>query len=173
MQTSDHLVAPVLILGLGNLLLGDDGVGPTLLQQVQRLYLDVEDVDCIDGGTQGLALLGLLEGRRALIVLDAFASGKAPGAVSLLQGEECLNQGMSRSTAAHESNVGELLAAAHLLGELPERVFLIGIEPENVRTEFGLSEPVTAALPAALALACEIVERARAAILLEQPQSQV
>ncbi len=172
MQTSDHVVAPVLVMGLGNVLLGDDGVGPALLRELQALYRDVEDVECIDGGTQGLALLGHLAGRQALVLLDAFADGKGAGAVSVLEGEGCLGWRAFRSTSAHESNAGELLAVASLLGELPEHVFLIGIEPENVHTGFGLSERVAAALPAALVEACGIVERVRLGKLLEQQAYQ-
>ena len=159
MQTRDQLVPPVLVLGLGNILLGDDGVGPALLRKVQGLYAGVPAVECIDGGTQGMALLGYLGGREALIILDAFAGGRDAGAVSVLEGEEVLGCGVTRSTTAHEGNAGELLAAARLLDELPERVFLIGVEPERVRTELGLSERVASALPAALVRTCAVVER--------------
>ena len=159
MLPPDQSVAPVLVLGLGNILLGDDGVGPALLRKVSGLYTGVSGVECIDGGTQGLALLGYMCGREAIIILDAFAAGKAPGAVTVLEGQELLNFGVTRSTTAHEGNAGELLAAAQLLNDLPERVFLVGVEPERVRTELGLSESVTRALPGALVRACGLVEQ--------------
>jgi len=166
MQTSNQIVPPVLVLGLGNVLLGDDGVGPTLLREVQGLYAGVQAVECVDGGTQGLALLGYLAGREALIILDAFVGGRNAGAVSVLEGTEVLGIGVTRSTTAHEGNAGELLAAAQLLNELPARVFLVGVEPERVRTELGLSEPVTSALPAALVRTCGVVERVLAELNL-------
>lgn len=156
---TDQFVPPVLVLGLGNVLLGDDGVGPTLVREVCGLYAGVPAVECIDGGTQGLALLGYLSGREAVIILDAFAGGKTPGVVTVLEGLEVLDCGVTRSTTAHEGNAGELLAAAQLLNELPERVFLVGVEPERVRTELGLSECVAGALPAALVRTCGVVER--------------
>ena len=161
METRDpsSLAPPVLVLGLGNVLLGDDGAGPTLLEQIRETYSGVAEVECIDGGTQGLALLGYLANREALVILDAFSTGKAPGEVSVLNKSEILAFRASRATTAHEGNAGELLAVAELLGDLPNRVFLVGIEPERLRTELGLSSSVAAALPTALLRAGEIVEQ--------------
>jgi hydrogenase maturation protease len=151
---------PVLVLGVGNMLLGDDGVGPALLSKVGERYSRVQDVECVDGGTQGLALLGYLAERTTLVLLDAYSSGKAPGEVTVLNKSELLAPGAQRATTAHEGNAGELLAVAQLVGELPEQVFLVGVEPERVRTELGLSPSVKAALPAAGACACQIIEQA-------------
>ena len=114
-----------------------------------------------------MALLGYLGGREALIFLDAFAGGRDAGAVSILEGPEVLGCRMTRSTTAHEGNAGELLAAAQLLNELPERVFLVGIEPERVRTELGISERVAGALPAALVRTCGVIERVLAELKLQ------
>jgi hydrogenase maturation protease len=151
---------PVLVLGLGNMLLGDDGVGPALLRKLGEKYSRVREVECVDGGTQGLALLGYLAERTTLVLLDAYSGGKAPGEVTVLNKSEVLASGARRATTAHEGNAGELLAVAQLVGELPEQVFLVGVEPERVRTELGLSASVKAALPAACACACEIIEQA-------------
>lgn len=159
MDFLDQPVAPVLVLGVGNVLLGDDGVGPVLVGEVQRLYAGVSEVECVDGGTQGLALLGYFEGREALVILDAFSDGKNPGAVSVLEASALFDCGPLRSTTAHEGNAGELLVTARLLGELPKRVFLVGVEPEHVRTGLGLSESVAQSLPAAFAQTCAIVEQ--------------
>lgn len=159
LKSDDEVIPPILVLGVGNVLLGDDGVGPRLVREVQGLYADVSAVECVDGGTQGLALLGYFAGREALVILDAFSDGRSPGEVSVLEGPTLLDFGAPRSTTAHEGNAGELLATAQLLGELPKRVFLVGIEPERVQTELGLSDSVAKAFPAAFTRACEIVER--------------
>src|SRR5271166_968175 len=156
MLIPEQSVPPVLVLGLGNVLLGDDGFGPRLVREVGELYAGFPAVECIDGGTQGLALLGYLNGREALIILDALADGKTPGAVTVLERSEVLDFEVTRSTTAHEGNAGELLAAAQLLDELPDRVFLVGVEPERVRTELDLSECVARAFPVALARTCGV-----------------
>ncbi len=158
MQTNHQSVPPVLVLGVGNILLGDDGVGPALAQEVGHLYKNVQAVECVDGGTQGMALLDYLRGREALVILDAFASERGAGTVSLLEGNEVMNARGPRSTTAHEGNAGELLAAAALVNTLPGRLFLVGIEPESVCTKLGLSEPVRKALPPALVRTCAVIE---------------
>jgi hydrogenase maturation protease len=141
---------PILVLGVGNTLLSDDGLGPTLLEQIaEESERWNGEVEFLDGGTQGLALLGHLSGRKAVIILDALALGSAPGTVSVLRASELLQLGAQHASTSHEGNAGELLAVATLLGELPEQVFVIGIEPQTLVTAIGLSEPVQQALPAA------------------------
>lgn len=154
----DEPVAPILVIGLGNILLADDGVGPRLVRELKALYAGVDGLECIDGGTQGLALLGYLGRRQSVVILDAFASGRRPGDVTVLDRAALIEARASRSTTAHEGNAAELLATAHLLDELPERVFLVGIEPERVQTECALSDSVLKSLPAAFTQACEIIE---------------
>jgi hydrogenase maturation protease len=142
--------APILVLGLGNMLLTDDGVGPALLQQLAGTESTWNgEVEFLDGGTQGLALLGQLSGRRALIIVDALKKGAAPGTVYRLTLPELREVSPGRASSGHESNAGELLAAAELLDELPDRLFVVGVEPEKVTTGVGLSAAVQEALPAA------------------------
>jgi hydrogenase maturation protease len=171
MQASDQPVPAVLVLGLGNILLGDDGVGPALVQEVGHLYKNVHAVECVDGGTQGMALLGYLAGREALVILDAFASGCGPGTVSVLERNELMSVRGPRATTAHEGNAGELLTAAALVNALPKRIVLVGVEPENIRTMMGLSEPVKKAMAPALVRTCVVIERIMAELGLEDEVS--
>jgi hydrogenase maturation protease len=116
-------------------------------------------VEFIDGGTQGLALLGCISNRQALVVLDALSTGAPAGTLSVLRAPQVAALGAPRSTTAHEGNAGELLAAAALLGDLPGQVFVIGIEPQCLRTGCALSTPVRDALPLALAQAQALIEQ--------------
>lgn len=142
--------APILVLGLGNMLLTDDGVGPALLSQLSGSDGPWKDqVEFVDGGTQGLALLGQLSGRRALIIVDAVKRGAAPGTIHRLTLTELREIPQARATSGHESNAGELLAAAQLLDELPDRLYIVGVEPETIATGIGLSESVERALASA------------------------
>ncbi len=151
---------PVLVLGVGNLLLQDDGAGLRMLKELSSREFG-DDVEFVDGGTQGLALLGHLAGRELLVVLDAVKLGDPPGTIHLLRGAEFERLRARRSSTSHESNAVELLAYAQLLGTLPQEVVVVGIEPESLRTGISLSPSVEAALPAALECACGIIESAR------------
>ena len=154
---------PILILGLGSTLLSDDGVGPVILAALRQQYGEKDSrVEFLDGGTQGLNLLGLLDGRRALIILDALQLGKEPGTVTVLDSPELQKLGAHRAGTAHEGNAGELLAAAAILGDLPDQLFVVGVEPLRLRTGIGLSEPVQAAVPQAAAQAMQLIAHAAA-----------
>jgi hydrogenase maturation protease len=146
------------VLALGNLLLGDDGVGLALLERIARYAEWGPAVELVDGGTAGLSLLGQLDGRTGLLVLDAVGLGAAPGTVHVLGLDDVLGMGR-RAGTAHEGNASELLQAAMLLGTVPARVVVVGVEPEVLRTGIGLSEPVSAALDAATRTAVRQLER--------------
>ncbi len=144
----EHEPAPVLVLGLGNTLLTDDGVGPALVEQLVGSEDDWNgQVEFVDGGTQGLALLGQFAGRRALIIVDALTTGAAPGTIHRFTLPELRTVTPVRGASAHEGNAGELLNAAELLGELPDRLFVVGVEPQEIRTGFGLSSSLKMPCP--------------------------
>jgi hydrogenase maturation protease len=158
--------APILVLGIGNTVKGDDGVGIDIVRRLSRWSRNwYGAVEYLEGGIQGIALLGSIAGRYALVILDAVALGAPPGTVHLLQDGEVLALSQ-HSTSAHEGNVGELLASALLLGELPERIFLVGIEPACLQNGIGLSQPVRSAIPEALGLARNVVAEALESQLL-------
>ena len=157
--------APVLLLALGNPLMSDDGAGQELLAQLAPYSSKWGGkVEFLDGGTQGLALLGTFEGRKAVVFLDAVRFGDKPGAVHVLKGEEVARMGRRAATTAHEGSAPQILAALQLLGETPSAITLIGLEPERIQTGIGLSPSVQAGLGAAAGLARMAVTRILSAI---------
>lgn len=159
-MTAGSVEAPVLVLAVGNLLLQDDAVGLRLLEELSARDFG-DDVEFVDGGTQGLSLLGRLAHREALVILDAVSLGDAPGTIHILRGEEVDALRARRSSTSHESNAIELLAYARLLGYQPPEVIVVGIEPEIIATGIGLSANTRKALPGALAGASAVIESAR------------
>lgn len=132
-----------LVLGVGNLLLGDEGVGVAAIQRLERTGMAAM-ADLVDGGTSGFHLLGLFRGRRHIILIDATADGKPPGAVSLIRPRFASD--FPPTLTAHDIGLKDLLESAALLGDLP-RVDLITISiGEFNEMAIGLSAPVAAAL---------------------------
>ena len=152
--------APLLVVGIGNRLLSDDGVGLDLMQRLRDTFAGRDGIEFIDGGTLGLALLGFLDGRRAILFLDAVAMGDPPGTVHVLDADAIKNgsRGGNGGTA-HESGAIQLIAAASLIGELPAHVYVLGVEPQSTRTGVGLSPVVAASLPQALTASGELIEK--------------
>ncbi len=142
--------APVLVLGVGSALAGDEAVGLHLLHRLSRWSREWNGaVELLEGGTQSSSLLGPIAGRAALVLLDAVSLGAAPGTIYMRRDEEALDL-RYRSASSHRGNAGEVLARASIVGELPERIFLIGIEPSRRASGGVFSEPVLRAIPAAL-----------------------
>ena len=150
------------IVGIGNNLLTDDGAGIHVLERIARQSPD-DDLACIDGGTVGLALLDRLSNLHGLIALDAMILGKAPGTVTVLEGEAMDAHLRNQRGSVHEVGPSDLMDALRLRGDLPEHRALIGIEPADMDWGTEPTTPVAAAIPEAAALAQELVGAWRAA----------
>ena len=140
------------VLGLGNPLMGDDGVGLVALETLRRNYDFAPDVQLEDGGTLGLALLPLVEEADSLLVLDAVRLGGHPGTTVVLQGEQ-IPRGLSLKVSPHQAGFLEVLALAGLRGRLPARLTLIGMEIVRADYACSLSPEIRGALPAMIATA--------------------
>lgn len=136
---------PILILGLGNPLQGDDGVGCRVAQELEARTLP-DNVDVIDGGTPGIGLLNLFEGRRRVIIVDAVEMGKAPGEVARFRPEDVTLTGSAERFSLHRSGVADALAlASELKLALPD-IIVFGIQPAQVGWGDQLSLHVQAAV---------------------------
>jgi hydrogenase maturation protease len=132
-----------LVLGVGNLLLSDDGVGIHTIQRLQEAHTLPEEVQVVDGGTCGLDLLQFLEGIERLIIIDAAQMGKPPGTVVRMEGEQ-VPAFLSLKTSPHEIGLPELLFAAKLTDIYPQDVVVFGVQPESLETSLGLTPAVEA-----------------------------
>ena len=144
----------VLVLGLGNVLMGDEGVGVRValaLTEGSSAAPMPASVRVVDGGTLGLDLLPLLEDADRLVMIDAVDLGEAPGTVRVLRDEE-LHARMGGAISVHQLGVGDLLAVARLRGTLPTRTTLVGIQPQSIEVGLELSEAVGRSLSVAIDL---------------------
>lgn len=131
----------ITVLGLGNLLCGDDGFGVHVVQHLQHNYVFPPDCCVIDGGTQGQLLYGIVEEADALLLIDAADLGLAPGSLALC-GQKDIPQWLTiGKLGAHQTSFAEVLALGALKNVLPAEINLIGLQP--VRMEF--ASPLSAA----------------------------
>jgi hydrogenase maturation protease len=135
----------ILVLGLGNPLLSDEGVGPRAIEALASFVVPSSGVELLDGGTAGLSLVPRVAAAGRLLVLDAVRAGRRPGSVLKLDGR-ALARDLASTTSPHQIGVADILSAAHLMGG-PEEVVILGIEPDTTEIGIGLSAPVEGALP--------------------------
>lgn len=143
-----------LVLGIGNVLLKDEGVGIRAVEELERRYQLPDEVEVLDGGTSGIELLSYVADRDHLIIIDAIKSGKAPGTVVRVEGEDVPATFQLRITP-HQLGLSDLLAAAELTDELPGTLVLFGVEPKSMEMVLGLTEEVQASLPKLLTVVVE------------------
>ncbi len=137
---------PILILGLGNPLQGDDGVGNRIVRELEQRNLP-DDVEVLDGGTPGIGLLNLFEGRERVIIIDAAEMGLDPGEFRCFAPGDVTLTGSTQRFSLHRSGVADALALARELKiELPPIVFF-GVQPASVAWRDGLDPQVQAAVP--------------------------
>jgi hydrogenase maturation protease len=135
----------ILVLGIGNLVMGDDAVGVLVAQRLQQEYLFAGNVEIMDGGTLGLDLLPKLENITNLIMIDAVETGKKAGTCVRLCGEE-LPIALQTKVSPHQMGLKDLLAVSELMGHSPKEMVLIGIQPGSIEMEIGLTTEVQAQL---------------------------
>ena len=140
----------VRILGLGNVLLGDDGFGPYVVRQLIARWELPGDVDVLDVGTPGSDLIPYLTDSRAVIVVDTVSSAAPPGTVRLYRRAELAAAPLAPRTNPHEPGLFEALATAELVDQAPEDILLVGVVPEEVTAGTGLTDAVRAAVDSAI-----------------------
>jgi hydrogenase maturation protease len=161
---------PLLVLGLGNLLCGDDGLGAVAVHLVLRRYEPPPGVFVLDGGTLGLSLLPYLEDAKEAILVDAIRANAPPGTFVRLEGEDVAPAVASR-LSVHQVGVVDLLDGARWRDRYPSRLILLGLVPESLAlglersplVEAGLGELVEAVVAEARRLGHEFIPRARPA----------
>lgn len=135
-----------MIIGLGNRLMTDDAIGIEALTAFQRRYSVPDGVDLLEGGTLGLDLLPHMEGYRNILIADCVTVGHPPGTLLQVEGED-VHTTFSRCLSPHQMGLKDLIAVLELQGRLPERLTVLGVEPESIEVGEHLTATVAASLP--------------------------
>ena len=141
-----HSPPATIVIGLGNPLRGDDGVGVRVVQKLAAQTLP-PGVDVVDGGTQGLGIVNLMEGRQRVILVDAADVGKVPGQFVRFTLDEAQLLGDDRHLSIHAAGLRDALLLAQALEMLPAEVIIFGVQPANLEWDNTLSSKVEAILP--------------------------
>ncbi len=136
----------IVVLGVGNLLLSDEGVGPTTVAYLQERWRFPAHVEVVDGATAGLELINVFGDAAQLLVIDAVFGGAEPGAIYRFNLDE-VPSGVRYRTSIHQITFIDAWNMARLLGPAPE-VTIVGVEPEDISTpHVGLTSSIEARLP--------------------------
>jgi hydrogenase maturation protease len=140
----------VTLIGLGNLLLRDEGIGIHAIRALEAGYQTEPGLEIVDGGTSGLDLLPYIEGRDRVIFVDAVNFRQEPGYIGVLENQEFPTLFATKGFL-HHLGLMDVLATAQLLDVAPREVCLIGIQPHTIETGLELSDLLHAKLPELLA----------------------
>lgn len=161
MTANSH--SEVLVLGIGNLLMGDEGVGVHVVQRLQRMPLP-HDVECLDGGTGSFLLLEAMQSARRIILIDATIDGNPAGTVKRLNPRFSFDY--PKTLTAHDIGLKDLLDAAYLAGDLLDvTLFAVSIEPP-AEVSMELSREIAKRVPHVVDL---VAEELGLALLAQEP----
>jgi hydrogenase maturation protease len=139
-----------LVLGVGNLLMGDEGVGIHAVRELMERPLPPH-VDIVDGGTAGLELLHLIEGYSRVVIIDAVEAGEEPGAILRFTPEDLTPQEGDFAISLHQTEVLEVFSLAAYLGRDLPPIVIYGVQPQAMDWSTELTPIVQASLPRLLA----------------------
>ena len=151
-------IASVLVLGLGNILLSDEGVGVRIVEALDASHELPDEVKSLDGGTSGMELLDMVAGRDCLIVADAVNADGPAGRVIRLENDD-IRMLFETRFSPHQLGLSDMLAALRLIDEAPRRVVVIGVVPENLKTGLDLSPAAAGGRDAAVAMIVDELTR--------------
>ena len=135
---------PVVVIGLGNPLMTDEGIGNRVVAEVAAAADRFPEAECLDLGTSGMAVLHALAGRRKAILLDCAFMGEAPGTLRRFTPQEVRSGKLERGFTMHEGDLLQFVELARAVSDAPEEIVIFGIQPEDVSPGEGLSATLAA-----------------------------
>lgn len=151
-------VPRILVLGVGNILFADEGVGVRTVQKMQDEYEFSENITLLDGGTLGTKLMDAIVGSDRLFVIDAVLGNGQPGNIYRLTGDD-LRKSLSFKNSLHQTDLVDTLIYCDLIGNCPETV-VVGIEPLDYNTmTVELSKEIEVRLPDIISVVQKEIEQ--------------
>ena len=164
---------PIRILGVGNVLCTDDGLGPYAIKVLEARYDFPDDVEVIDVGTPGLDFTPYLSDARAVIVLDTVHGKEPAGTLRLIRDSEIVAKPPPSRMSPHEPGLREALLATEFSDSSPEEILLVGVVPESTDQGTKLTEAVRGAVSKVVATVIEELERLGRPAIPRQPPAEL
>lgn len=140
---------PVLVIGIGNLIQKDDGIGVHVIEEMKKMKFS-DEVELFDGGTAGFDLTGIFNGRKKAIIIDTVKGNNPPGSIYRFKPEDISTQ--YEYDSLHQLGIIDTLEIAKLLGKSPDETIIIGVEPENIGWGLEPSETIKEKIPEIISL---------------------
>ncbi|MEA1994092.1 MAG: hydrogenase maturation protease [Euryarchaeota archaeon] len=134
------------IIAIGNELMGDDGIGPAVLHALSEHSLP-EDVDLIDGGTGGFSILHIIKDYDRVLLIDSGDFGGSPGELKIFGPKEANSVKKVQRYSLHDADLMEIIRVSEKLGECPEEIHIMAVQPKKVEMGRSLSPQVEKAVP--------------------------
>jgi len=129
----------ILVIGMGNVLMQDEGIGVRVVEELEQRYSVPPGVTLVDGGTTGMELFEPMRHCHSLIVADAVNTGQPPGSLVRIANDD-IPAFFQTKLSNHQLGLSDLLALLTLKGELPEHIAIIGMVPHSLEQKLGLTE---------------------------------
>jgi hydrogenase maturation protease len=152
------------VLGLGNVLMGDDGFGPQVVRAFAEQYVVGPEVEVVDLGTPGLDLTPWLADARHVIVVDTVRADHPPGTLRVYDKADIVRHAPKARVSPHDPGLKETILTLEFAGRAPRTVTLVGAVPETVAMGTELSRPARRAVPEAIAAILTALERLHIAV---------
>lgn len=167
--SDDNDAGRVVVLGLGNILLSDEGIGVHAVNALMKRYVFSTPVDLIDGGTMGLDLLPLFQSRDRILIIDAVDFGKDPGHIGVLEGDR-IPSVLNPKLSAHHIGLSDILFAAKLMRETQPEVVLVGVQPKTLETGLDMTPEIQVKLNTLIELVLQKLKEWNIECVLQSPQ---
>ncbi len=155
------MVAPTVVIGLGNPMMTDEGIGVAIVERLQQSADLPDDVEVIDLGTGGLSVLHEIKGRNKAVFVDCAYMNATPATMRRFTPDEVRSAKLQTRLSLHEGDLLQTLELARQLGDLPPEIVIFGIEPEQVTFNLGLSDVLKPRLDDYVTTICQELRSAK------------
>ena len=147
----DMNMKPTIVVGLGNPLMADEGIGVVLIEELGKLAaegkLPSETIEYYDGGCGGMYLLHNIAGRKKAVLIDCCLMGTEPGTLRRFTPDDVNSVKQMAHLSLHEIDILKVLELAKQIGQCPDDIVIFGIEPVSITNQMHLNEPIQAKIP--------------------------